>query len=380
MAPSKDFYSVLGVSDKATADEIKKQYRRLAKQHHPDSNKGEAKSQERFKEISEAYNVLGDAKKRQQYDEMRRLGAFGDFVRRPGGGSTGGFRNAGPRPGQRSGGAPRPEEFDVGGFGNLGDLFSSMFGGGAQQRPRASEPEKGQSIESTLEIPFRTAIVGGKVPIELEVNEECGTCGGSGAAKGAKVTSCPECNGRGTIAFGQGSFAVSRPCPMCLGKGSLPSERCPACGGQGETRTRKKVLISVPAGTDTDAKMRLKGQGGRGVRGGAPGDLVITFKVEPDKFFSRDGLDLVAHVPVNVAQATLGSKVTVKTLDDKKVTIAIPAGTPGGKRFRVRGQGIEKDGRKGDLLVEVRVDAPTDLSDEARAAMEAFAEKAGLKY
>jgi len=383
MAPSKDFYAVLGVPEKATADEIKKQYRRLAKQHHPDSNKGAAKSQERFKEISEAYNVLGDAKKRQQYDEMRRLGAFGDFTRRPGGGSTGGFRNAGPRPGQRAGGSPPPgyqtQDFDVGGFGGLGDLFSSMFGGGAQ-RPKASEPEKGQSIESMLEIPFRTAVVGGKVPIELEVNEECRECGGSGAAKGAKITSCPECNGRGTIAFGQGGFAVSRPCPMCLGKGQLPSERCPTCGGQGETREKKKVLITVPAGTDTDAKIRLKGQGGRGVRGGPPGDLVITFRVEPDKFFSRDGLDLIAHVPVNVAQATLGSKVTVKTLDDKKVTIAIPGGTPSGKRFRVRGQGIDKDGKKGDLLVEVRLDAPTELTDEARAAMEAFAAKAGLKY
>ncbi|MDQ8153504.1 MAG: J domain-containing protein [Gemmatimonadota bacterium] len=384
MAQGKDFYAVIGVSEKATPDEIKKQYRRLAKQYHPDSNKGEPKAAERFKEISEAYNVLGDAKKRAQYDEMRRLGAFGDFARRPGGGPTGGYRGSGPRPGARPGaGTPPPgykfEDFDVGGFGGLGDLFSSMFGGGAQ-RPRASEPEKGQSIETTLEVPFRVAAIGGKVPIELEVNEECAQCAGSGAAKGAKVNACPECGGRGSISFGQGSFAVSRPCPMCLGKGSVASEKCGSCGGQGEKRERKKVLITVPPGTDSDAKIRLKGQGGRGVRGGAPGDLVITFKVEPDKFYARDGLDLVAHVPVNIAQATLGSKVSVKTLDEKKVTIAIPAGTPSGKRFRVRGQGIEKDGKKGDLLVEVRVDAPHDLTPEAKAAMEAFAHKAGMKY
>jgi len=380
MAPSKDFYAVLGVSEKATADEIKKQYRRLAKQHHPDSNKGDPRSAERFKEISEAYNVLGDAKKRAQYDEMRRLGAFGDFVRRPGGGATGGFRGSGQRPGA---GTPPPgykfEDFDVGGFGGLGDLFSSMFGGGAQ-RPRATEPEKGQSIETTLEIPFRVAAMGGKVPVHLEVNEECATCGGSGAAKGAKLSPCPECNGRGSISFGQGGFAVNRPCPMCLGKGSVPSEKCRTCDGHGEKRERKKVLITVPPGTDTDGKIRLKGQGGRGMRGGAPGDLVITFKVEPDKSFSRDGLDLVAHVPVNVAQATLGSKVSVKTLDEKKVTIAIPAGTPSGKRFRVRGQGIAKDGRKGDLLVEVRIEAPRDVSDAARKTMEEFAKKAGLEY
>lgn len=381
MSPGKDFYAVLGVPEKATPDEIKKRYRRMAKQYHPDTNKGDPKSAERFKEISEAYNVLGNVKKRAQYDEMRRLGAFGDFVRRPGGGATGGFRSAGPRPGARPGGGtpPKFEEFDIGGFGGLGDLFSSMFGGGAQ-RQKAHEPERGQSIETTLEVPFRVAAVGGKVPVELEVNEECASCSGSGAAKGAKVASCPECGGRGSISFGQGGFAVSRPCPMCLGKGSVASEKCHTCEGLGEKRQRKKVLITVPSGTDTDAKIRLKGQGGRGVRGGAPGDLVITFKVEPDKFFSRDGLDLIAHVPVNVVQATLGSKVSVKTLDEKKVTIAIPAGTPSLKRFRVRGQGIEKDGKKGDLLVEVRVDAPQELSDEARAAMEAFAAKAGLKY
>lgn len=381
MAHSKDFYAVLGVAEKATADEVKKAYRRLAKQHHPDTNKGDPRSAERFKEISEAYNVLGDAKKRAQYDEMRRLGAFGDFVRRPGGGATGGFRGAGARSGARSGAGtpPKFEEFDVGGFGGLGDLFSSMFGGGAQ-RQRPTEPEKGQSIETTLEVPFRVAAIGGKVPVELEVNEECAACGGSGAAKGAKISSCPECGGRGSISFGQGGFAVNRPCPMCLGKGSVASEKCHNCEGLGAKRERKKVLITVPPGTDTDGKIRLKGQGGRGVRGGPPGDLVITFKVEPDKFYSRDGLDLIAHVPVNIVQATLGSKVSVKTLDEKKVTIGIPAGTPSGKRFRVRGQGIEKDGKKGDLLVEVRVDAPHDLSDEARAAMEAFAQKAGLKY
>lgn len=382
MAQGKDFYAVLGVSQKATADELKKQYRRLAKQYHPDSNKGDPKASERFKEISEAYNVLGDQKKRAQYDEMRRLGAFGDFTRRPGGGATGGFRGAGPRAGARPGSPPpgyKFEDFDVGGFGGLGDLFSSMFGGGTQQR-KPNEPEKGQSIETTLDVPFRTAAAGGKVPIELEVNEGCATCGGSGAARGAKVSSCPECGGRGSISFGQGGFAVSRPCPMCLGKGSVASEKCAECEGLGEKRTRKKVLITVPPGTDTDSKIRLKGQGGRGVHGGAAGDLVITFKVEPDKFYSRDGLDLIAHVPVNIAQATLGSKVSVKTMDDKKVTIAIPPGTPSLKRFRVRGQGIEKDGKKGDLLVEVRVDAPGELSAEAKAAMEAFAAKAGLKY
>jgi molecular chaperone DnaJ len=369
----KDYYGVLGVTASAAQDEIKKQYRRLAKQHHPDSNKSDPKSAERFKEISEAYQVLGDAKKRAQYDEMRRLGAFDGFTAR------------GPRGGARSGttaggaaGGPRYEEFDVGGLGGLGDLFSSMFGGGRTQRPTG--PEQGQSVETTLEIPFRTAALGGKVPIELEVNEECPTCGGSGAAKGAKIQTCPECGGRGTISFGQGGFAVNRPCPMCLGKGTVPSVKCPTCGGAGEQRSRKKVIINVPAGVDTGSKIRLKGQGGRGQRGGPPGDILITFEVRLDEQWARDGLDLVTRTPVNIAQAALGSKVSVTTLDDKTVSIRIPAGTASGKRFRIRGQGIAKDGKRGDLLVEAYVTVPETLSAQQQRLMKEFADAAGLKY
>jgi molecular chaperone DnaJ len=369
----KDFYGVLGVSEKATAEEIKKQYRRLAKQYHPDTNKGDPKASERFKEISEAYQVLGDDKKRRQYDEMRRLGAFDGFTSRGGGGARG------PRPGTggASGGSPF-EEFDIGGLGGLGDLFSSMFGGGGRQRP--SGPEQGQSVETSLEIPFRVAVLGGKVPIDLEVNEECGTCGGSGAAKGARVQTCPECHGRGTISFGQGSFAVNRPCPMCLGKGSVPSEKCRTCGGAGEQRVRRKINITVPPGVETGSRIRLKGQGGRGLRGGPSGDVVLTFQVKPDPDWDRDGLDLVVRAPVNVAQATLGSKITVHTLDEKKVTIRVPPGTPSGKRFRVRSQGIAKDGRHGDLLVEVAVVVPEKLTHEQERLMKAFADAAKLEY
>ena len=377
----KDFYNVLGVSEKATADEIKKQYRRLAKQHHPDSKKGEAKSAERFKEISEAYQVLSDAKKRQQYDEMRRLGAFDGYSPRSSrGGGAGGTRPGGARSRSPAGGPGGGtfDEFDVGGLGGLGDLFSSMFGGGAGRAQRPSGPEQGQSVDTTLDIPFRTAALGGKVPIELELNEECVTCKGSGAAPGAKIQSCPECGGRGTISFGQGGFAVNRPCPMCLGKGTVPSTKCPTCGGSGEQRSRKKVNISVPTGVDTGSKIRLKGQGGRGLHGGPPGDIMITFQVKPDEHWSREGLDLVVHAPVNIAQATLGSKVSVETLDEKTVSIKIPAGTPGGKRFRVRGQGIAKDGKRGDLIVEVSVTVPEKLNEKQAKLMKEFAEAAGL--
>lgn len=367
----KDFYNVLGVGEKATAEDIKKQYRRLAKQYHPDANKGDAKAAERFKEISEAYQVLGDEKKRRQYDEMRRLGAFDGFA------SRGSRSGAGaPRSGTPSGGT-QYEEFDVGGFGGLGDLFSSMFGG---SRQRAAGPEHGQSVETTLEIPLRVAVVGGKVPIELEVNEECHTCRGSGAAKGAKMQACPECGGRGTIAFGQGGFAVSRPCPMCLGKGTIPSQKCPTCGGSGEQRVTRKINITVPPGTDTGTKMRLKGQGGRGLRGGPPGDVILTFQVKPDALWERDGLDLIVRREVNVAQAALGSKISVETLDDKKVSIRIPGGTPSGKRFRVRGQGVSKDGRRGDLLVEIAVVVPEKLTPEQERLMKEFAVAAKLEY
>ena len=382
MAQTKDFYAVLGVPASAKQDEIKKQYRKLASKHHPDKNPNDPKAAERFKEISEAYQVLGDAEKRKQYDQMRQLGAFGGF-------GGGGQRRPGGQPGAGppfGAGAVNAQNFrfaDLGdvGLGGLGDLFSSMFGGGSGQRgARPRGPERGQDVESQLQIPFRTAALGGKVPIELEVNEECGTCHGSGAAPGAKIQTCPECQGRGTISFGQGGFAVQRPCPMCLGKGTVPSERCPTCNGAGEVRARKKMMITVPAGVDTGTKIRLKGQGARGTRNGPPGDLLINFQVEPDRFFRREGLDVVAPVPINIAQATLGSRISVKTLDGKKVAIRIPPGTPSGKRFRVRGQGIKKDDQMGDLIVQVDVSVPDKLTEEQEKAMKEFAEASGLKY
>jgi molecular chaperone DnaJ len=383
MAQTKDFYAVLGVGSNASQDEVKKAYRKLAKKFHPDANASDPKAAERFKEISEANNVLGDPAKRKQYDEMRRLGAFD-------GGGFGGFggarsaRGAGARGAGGGGGGAQSinfEDFDIGGLGGLGDLFSSMFGGGeTRQSTRPRGPEKGQTIEATLEIPFRTAARGGKVPIELEVSEECSTCHGSGAAPGAQLKTCPECNGRGVISFGQGGFAVNRPCPVCLGKGQVPTEPCPTCHGSGEVRVRRKVLVNVPPGVDTGSKIRLKGQGGKGNANGPPGDLVITFNVQPDKFYKRDGLDVIATVPLNIAQATLGTKISVRTLDGKKVAIKIPPGTPSGKRFRVRGQGIQKGDKKGDLIVEVSIQVPEKLSEDQERMMKEFAEAGGMKY
>ena len=378
MAQNKDFYAVLGVSASATQDEIKKQYRKLAAKYHPDKNPSDAKAADRFKEISEAYQVLGDASRRKQYDQMRQLGAFGGF-----GGRSGGRPGAGTSGSSAGGGSFRFEDFDIGGLGGLGDIFSSMFsggGGGTGTRARNRGPERGQDIDVQLDVPFRIAALGGKVPVEIEANEECPTCHGSGAAPGAKLQTCPECNGRGTISFGQGGFAVQRPCPMCLGRGQIPSERCPTCNGAGEVRARKKVLITVPPGVDAGSRIRLKGQGGRGQNNGPPGDLIITFGVGPDRFFKREGLDVIAPVPISIAQATLGSKINVRTLDGKKVALRIPAGTSNGKRFRIRGHGIERDGQKGDLIVQAEVQVPEKLTEEQERAMREFAEAGGLKY
>jgi molecular chaperone DnaJ len=376
----KDYYAVLGVPASATQDEIKKKYRSLASKHHPDKNPNDPKAADTFKAISEAYTTLGDKEKRKQYDEMRRLGAFGGF----GGGARSGAGAGRPGasygypPGGGAQGNVRFEDLgDLGGLGGLGDIFSSMFGGGQRsgaQNARSRGPQRGQDIESTLTIPFRTAAQGGKVQVEMDVTEECPTCHGSGAAPGAQMVTCEECNGRGTISFGQGGFAVQRPCPVCLGRGQVPTERCPTCAGAGEVRARRKVTITVPPGVDTGTRIRMKGQGAKGTQGGPAGDLLISFDVEPDRFYKREGLDLVAPVKINIAQATLGSKISVKTLDGKKVSIKIPAGTTPGKRLRVRGQGIEKDGTRGDLIVEVDVTVPEKLTPEQEEAMKRFAE------
>jgi molecular chaperone DnaJ len=370
----KDYYAVLGVPASATQDEIKKKYRKLAAKHHPDKNPSDPKAADTFKGISEAYQTLGDAEKRKQYDDMRRLGAFGGFG---GAGSRGGSSRSGSaRSSPGATGSVNFEDFGDVGLGGLGDIFSSMFGGGNARgaNARRSGPQRGQDVEATLDIDFRTAALGGKVPVELDVTEECPTCHGTGAAPGAKLVTCEECNGRGTISFGQGGFAVQRPCPVCLGRGQVPTERCPTCAGAGEVRTRKKVQISVPPGVDNGTRIRLKGQGAGGTKGGPPGDLLITFQVAPDRFYKREGLDLIAPVPIGIVDATLGKKINVKTLDGTKVSIKIPPGTQNGKRFRVRGQGIAKDGAKGDLIVQTEVQVPEKLTPEQEEAMKKFAE------
>jgi molecular chaperone DnaJ len=373
---AKDFYQVLGVSDSASQDEIKKAYRKLAKQYHPDANPNNASAAERFKEISEAHSTLSDAEKRKQYDQMRRYGAFDGMPRRPAGAGAGARRGGGPG-GMGGMGAEDMSGFDFGDLGGLGDIFSSMFGRG--RRGGVEEPE-GETLEAVVEVPFRVAMLGGKIPVTLPVTETCPTCKGSGGAPGATFSTCPECKGQGTISFGQGSFAVSRPCPQCRGRGKIPSEKCPTCRGAGEVRTERRVVITVPSGTETGSRILLRGQGQPSRPGGPPGDLIVTFQVQPDRFFRREGLDIVADVPINLAQATLGTRLRVRTLDGKKVLLRIPPGTQPGRRFRIKGQGIEKNGRKGDQLVGIQVTVPDKLTPEQEELMKKFAESAGLPH
>lgn len=372
MPAVKDYYQVLGVNESATSDEIKKAYRRLAKQYHPDANPDNATAADRFKEISEANSVLSDPAKRKQYDTMRKLGAFGV-------GSQGGWSGRSPRGG--GGTSFRFEDLDFGtgpggsfgGFGGLGDLFSSIFGRGR----RTSTPEH---IERTVEVPFKVAAVGGKVPITVQISEACPTCGGSGAAPGAKVNVCSECSGRGTVSFGQGTFAVNRPCPACRGQGKVASESCKKCSGNGEVTLPKRILVTVPAGTASGDRVRLKGQGQRNAGGGPPGDLLVTFQVQNDRFFRREGYDIYCTVPLNLAQAVLGTKIRVRTLEGKHVVLRIPPGTQPGRKFRIRGQGIERNGRRGDQLVEVDVRIPDELTSEQQELLKQFAAAAELKY
>ena len=374
-ATKKDFYEVLGVDEKAPQKELKKAYRQLAKRYHPDANPDDPGAAERFKEIGEAYSVLSDAERRKQYDQMRRLGAFGFG------------RGVGPRPGGSGGARPPPSgggfSFeDLRDIGGLGDLFSSIFDRRKDEptRGRRSGPQKGENVEYVVDIPFLTAARGGKVSISVPITEECATCAGSGGAPGTSMRPCQECGGSGSISFGQGGFAVNRPCPACFGRGEIPESACGSCGGSGAVRQDRKIQVSVQAGVENGSKVRLTGQGERGKEGGSPGDLVITFRVKPHSFFRRDGLDLHVEVPINIIQATLGSKIRVRTIGGKRVVLKIPPGTQSGTRFRIRGQGIEKGDRVGNQYVEVKIEVPETLSPEQQRLMQEFASSTGLKH
>lgn len=370
---TKDFYKVLGVPESAKPDEIKKAYRKLAKKYHPDANANDKAAAERFKEVGEAYSVLSDADKRKKYDQMRRLGAFG----------IGGRRTTRTRPRQGGGSAASTEggfSFDdLSNFGGLGDIFTSIFDR-SKRTEESKTRAKGKNVDAVAKISFKQALAGGKVTLTVPITEECATCGGDGAEPGTPLARCTECGGGGTVSFGQGGFAVKRPCPACLGRGRIPEKPCAACGGSGSLKQNRKIQVSIPPGVEDGGKVRLSGQGERGSAGGPPGDLIITVTVKPDSFFRREGADIHVTVPINLAQALLGSKIRVRTVHGKRVTLRIPPGTQPGTKFRIRGQGIKKGEKTGDQFVEIKLDMPEKLDDEQKKLVEQFAEASELKY
>jgi len=361
----KDYYKVLGVSEKASEDELRRAYRKLAKAHHPDAHPG---SEERFKEISAAYDVVGDVDKRKEYDEIRRLGPMAN----PFAGSGAAGRPGGP--GTRGGGGFGFSTDDLGGV--FGDLFGRIRGGG-QASSGAAGPRRGDNMEAELHLSFLDAAHGVTTGLNITSEATCSTCHGSGAAPGTSASVCPRCAGRGVLDDNQGFFSFSRPCPQCGGRGMVVETPCPTCRGAGTERRPRQVKVRIPAGVANDQRIRLKGKGGPGAQGGPPGDLYVIVKVAPHQLFGRRGRDLTLNVPVTFGEAALGAEIKVPTLDDP-VTVKIPPGTRSGKTFRVRNRGVPtgspaSSSTPGDLLVTVDVEVPSKLSDAQREAVEALA-------
>jgi molecular chaperone DnaJ len=361
----KDYYKVLGVPKTATADEIKKSYRKLARKYHPDANKGDAKSEERFKEISEAYNVLSDAKERKEYDDARSL--FGGGFRSPGAGGAGG---AGSFPFDLSdlfGGTDT-----AGSRGRVGDLFGGVFGGGGRTTQQ-TRPRRGADVETEATLSFNDAIDGATVSLRLTGEGACPTCHGTGAKSGTVPRVCPTCQGTGQSSRNLGSFAFSEPCKECRGRGLVVDDPCPECSGSGRAMSTRTIQARIPAGVADGQRIRLKGKGAPGEHGGPAGDLYVRVHVSPHPVFGRSGDNLTVTVPVTFTEAALGAEIKVPTLHGAPVSIRIPAGTPTGRTFRAPGKGARrKDGTNGALLVSVAVQVPQKLSGAARQALEGF--------
>jgi molecular chaperone DnaJ len=362
----KDFYAVLGVAKSASQDDIKKAYRKLARELHPDRNPGNAEAEERFKAVSEAYDVLSDDGKRKEYDEMRQLFGSGAFRRgsRPGGGGFdmsdifGDMAGAGDR---RFGGA------------GFSDLFSSIFSGGGARTATRRGPQRGRDVEAEVALGFRDAVTGVTLPLSLRAPGVCDTCHGSGAKPGTVPRTCPTCHGSGLVTSNQGAFSFSEPCRDCQGVGSIVDEKCPECHGTGGVTKTRTLNVRIPAGVSDGQKIRLAGRGEPGDRGGPAGDLYVLIKVRPDPTFGRQGDDLTLAVPITFPEAVNGVDLKVPTLDGA-VTLRVPAGTKGGRTLRVRGKGVHRrDGSNGDLLVTVDLVIPAELSEEARKALDEYA-------
>jgi molecular chaperone DnaJ len=354
----KDYYQVLGVAKNATQAEIKKAYRKLAQRYHPDANPGDASAEERFKEISAAYDVVGDEEKRKQYDQVRDMAAagFGGAGNAGGGFPGGGF----PGGGFPGGGRVRFEDFD---FGDLGDLLGGLRGRGG--RGAARPAARGSDLETRARISFDDAMRGTTVPVRLDGPAPCPRCRGSGAEPGTSPVMCPQCGGAGEVQVNQGFFAVAQTCPTCHGSGRIVQTPCTECDGSGSVRRTRTLQVKIPAGVKDGARIRLAGRGEPGSPGAKPGDLYVQVHVAPHAFFGRKANDLTLDLPITFAEAALGANVDVPTLNGP-VKLKVPAGTRSGQTFRVKGKGAPRRGGHGDLLVTVQVQVPRKLSREER--------------
>jgi molecular chaperone DnaJ len=357
----KDYYRVLGVSDTASQKDIKSAYRKLSRQYHPDTNPDDKAAEERFKEVSAAYDVVGDAEKRKEYDEVRKLGPMGGM-----------FGGGGPGAGGATGGSFRFE--DIGDLGDvLGGLFGRRRGGAGAAAGRGTGPHRGQDLEAELHLDFEDAARGLTTTIHLTSEAACSDCHGSGARPGTTPTPCPQCGGRGVLDDNQGFFSFSQPCPACAGRGFTIEDPCPTCRGSGIEHRPREVKVRIPAGVADGQRIRLRGRGGPGRNGGPPGDLYVTARVTPHRLFGRKDDDLTLSVPITFPEAALGADIKVPTLDGGSVTVRIPPGTRSGRTLRVKGKGVAKSRKTGDLLVTVEVAVPQKLTDDERKAVEALA-------
>lgn len=351
----KDYYQVLGVPKNATQEEIKKAYRKLAQRYHPDANPGNREAEERFKEISAAYDVVGDPAKRKQYDQVREMVASGFGA------------SAGPSwTGAPGGGRVRFEDLGFGDLGDLGDLLGGLFGA---RRGRTRAAARGADLEAEVTVGFEEAMRGTTVPVRVSGPAPCSACGGSGAAPGSSPVVCPQCRGAGVIAVNQGLFQIEQTCPRCHGSGRAVDRVCATCKGTGAERRSRTFQVRVPPGVKDGARIRLRGHGEPGPPGAEPGDLYVRVHVRPHAFFRRRGNDLEVEVPITYTEAALGAEIQVPTLDGP-VRMRVPAGTPSGKTFRLRGKGAPRRGGQGDLYVTVNVEVPARLSKEERELLE----------
>ncbi len=357
MADKKDFYEVLGVSKDVSSDDLKKAYRKLAKQYHPDLHPGDKEAEQKFKEVNEAYEVLSDSEKRQRYDRFGHAGVDPSY----GAGAGGGYGG-----------------YSTVDFGDIGDIFGSFFGGGSPRR--RSNAVHGRDINVKLTIDFAEAVFGCSKTISISRNEICSDCGGSGAAKGTSAQTCPECNGQGRVkSVSQtvfGAISTEKTCPRCNGTGKIIKEVCKKCNGRGLERKSVSVTVNVPAGIDNNQTISLRGEGDKGIRGGSNGDLNITVSVRQHSIFTRRNADLFCDVYITFSQACLGTVIEVPTIDGKSESLKIPEGTQSGTQMTVRGKGAYylRSKSRGNLYVNVIVEIPRKLSSKQKEALKNFDE------